>query len=125
MVFIVFLIFPGVVMLGEVPSSLCFDVIVFMLFSRCRAQNGCWWLTTCLSIGLDYYVLFSIQVSLFVFIYLDCFWLCLVTGAGRDRLFRIFQHPPVAKHQKIEGGLFGEIFFEKSLTVPKKTERTL
>ena len=30
----------------------------------------------------------------------------------------------VAKHQKIEGGPFGEFFFQKkSLTMPKKTER--
>ena len=29
----------------------------------------------------------------------------------------------VAKHQKIEGGPFGEKKFRKSLTMPKKTER--
>ena len=35
--------------------------------------------------------------------------------------FGIFQHPSVAKHQKIEGGTLWEIFvFEKTLTVPKK-----
>ena len=38
--------------------------------------------------------------------------------------FGIFQHPSVAKHQKIEGGPFWEkTFSKKSLTVAKKTER--
>ena len=36
---------------------------------------------------------------------------------------RFFNIHSVAEHQKIEGGPFGEFCFEKSLTMPKKTER--
>ena len=37
--------------------------------------------------------------------------------------FGIFKHPFCRKASKIEGGPFGEYFFEKSLTMPKKSER--
>ena len=43
---------------------------------------------------------------------------------GRVEPLGVFNIHFVAKHQKIEGGPFGENFFPgKSLTMPKKTER--
>ena len=37
--------------------------------------------------------------------------------------FGIFQHPFCRKTKKLKGGPFGNIFCEKNLTMPKKTER--
>ena len=57
---------------------------------------------------------------------MNFFWeksLTMPKKTERDDPSGVFNIHFVAKHQKIEGGLFGENFFpEKSLTMPKKTK---